>query len=306
MDLFCKKSVQTKTGETVTQEREGELLMLCISLLESLFPIVGIFSIRLLGSIYAYAFTVLIATIVLTALLASKKNLHTLLEKNAQKDLLLTTFFITVMFLLVFFALHYTSAGNVAVLMFLQLLFSYLYFNVFGNEKMLFLHTLGALFMGFGALILLLPKQFLPNIGDLLALIAASIAPVANIYQRRARKQVGSVTILTYRNLLSTPLLFLIAFFVEQTPALHTIQKAIPYLLFNGLFVYVLSKILWIEALRRISITKMSAMLAFTPVYTLLFAHFMLGESLGIDKITAMGIILSGSFLLTRPTKIPA
>jgi len=44
--------------------------------------------------------------------------------------------------------MQYTTAGNMAVIIFLQLLFAYLYFNVIGKEKMDSLDLIGAFIVG--------------------------------------------------------------------------------------------------------------------------------------------------------------
>ena len=284
----------------VTRQKEGELIMLVTCFLESFFPIVSIFTIQLIGSLFSYAITILIATILFFALLLYRKELYTLKNKEAQSDLLWTTFYITLLFLLIFISLRYTTAGNVAVILFLQLLFSYIYFNLFGSEKIETIHAIGAFIMGVGAIVLLWPKNFDFNIGNLLALIASALGPIANFYQKRAREKVSAITILTYRNIVALPVLFLMAFVFESVPAQEALEKAMPYLLFNAVVIYVIAKIFWIEALRRISITKMSALLAFSPIFTLIFSHYLLSEELGIKQFVCMGIIIFGSFLLVK------
>lgn len=283
------------------KEREGEIFMVILSILESLFPIFSLFSIALVGAIYSYAFVVMIATLILALILIMQKKWSTLFIFKAQKDLLLTSLFITTLFLLLFISLRYTSAGNVAVLIFLQLLFSYIYFNLFGSEKLTPLHTLGAFFMGSGAIVMLFPEDLQFNIGDALALAAAAIAPVANFYQKRARSQVSTITILTYRNLVALPVLFTIAFVFEPLPTQEKLIAALPWLLANGIIIYVIAKILWIEALHRISITKISAMVALVPLFTLLFAYFILYEVPSLRQVLGILPILIGGYLITRP-----
>ena len=283
------------------KEREGEILMVMLSILESLFPIFSLFSIALIGAIYSYAFVVVIATVILVTILITKKGWKTLFIPEAQKDLLLTSFFITMLFLLLFISLRYTTAGNVAVLIFLQLLFSYLYFNIFGSEKLTPLHMLGAFVMGAGAIIMLFPEDLQFNLGDGMALAAAAIAPIANLYQKRARAHVGSITILTYRNLVALPVLFLMALLFEPLPEQEKLIDALPYLLANGILVYVIAKIFWIEALHRISITKMSAMIALIPLFTLITAYFILNEVPMMQQLLGIVPILIGGYLITRP-----
>jgi drug/metabolite transporter (DMT)-like permease len=118
------------------EERKGEIYMLLLSVIESWFPILSLFAIPLIGAMYSFALSIVIATIIFLALGLYQKKGHELFQKDARKDLLLTTFFINLLFILVFLGLQYTTAGNMAVIIFLQLLFAYLYFNVFGSDRL--------------------------------------------------------------------------------------------------------------------------------------------------------------------------
>lgn len=285
----------------MTTTREGELYAVLLSLLESLFPILAMFAIAQVGAIHAYSWIIVFATLALIVILGIKEGYKSLFVAAAQKDLLLTSFFISTMFVLIFLGLQYTTAGNAAVIMTLQLFFSYLYFNVLGSETMTRLHTVGAFLMGIGALIILFPPDFSFNSGDLLVFSAAAIAPLANLYQKRARSHVGAITILTYRNIVALPFLFALAWAFEHIPTPERFMAALPYLVSVALLVYVLSKILWIEALHRIGITKLSAMIAFMPIFTLVFAFFILGELPSLREVLGIFPVLAGAYLITRP-----
>lgn len=286
----------------MTNERRGELYMLTLTLFESWFPIVALFSIGLIGSLFTFAFTVLLATLVFLALVFYKKSFGEFLRFDAYKNLMLTSLYITLLFGLIFTGLQYTTAGNMAVIIFLQLVFSYIYFNLFGKEKLSAPHTAGALMMGAGALVILFPADFTLNKGDLLILLAAAIAPVANLYQKRARAQVGSETILAFRSLVSLPFLFGVAYATEALPTAENLRAALIYLLINGVVIMGVSKMLWIEALHRISITKMSAMLALMPLFTLFFAYIALDEVPSLQQIAGIMPILIGGYLITKPS----
>ena len=285
------------------EERKGEIYMLLLSLIESWFPILSLFSIPLIGAIYSYTFAIVIATVIFLSLLVYQKKVPELFQKNALKDLLLTTLFINLLFVLVFIGLQYTTAGNMAVIIFLQLLFAYLYFNLFGSDTLSPMHTAGAAVMGLGALTVLVPDDLSFNRGDLIILIAAAIAPFANLYQKRARSYVSSETILAFRNVVALPVIFALAYLFEPVPTAENLIKAAPYLLVIGFLVFGLAKVLWIEALHRISITKVSAMLALPPIFTLIFAYFTLDEVPGIRQVLGIIPILIGGYLITRPAK---
>jgi len=210
------------------EERKGEIYMLLLSLIESWFPILSLFSIPLIGAIYSYTFAIVIATVIFLSLLVYQKKVPELFQKNALKDLLLTTLFINLLFVLIFIGLQYTTAGNMAVIIFLQLLFAYLYFNLFGSDTLSPMHTAGAAVMGLGALTVLVPDDLSFNRGDLIILIAAAIAPFANLYQKRARSYVSSETILAFRNVVALPVIFALAYLFEPVPTQENLIKAAP------------------------------------------------------------------------------
>ena len=287
----------------MTKEREGELLMVGLSILESWFPILSIVSMSYIGALHTYTYSLLIALVFFIVIMYKRDKFKELKNKEAYKDLLLTSFWITTLFLLVFIGMQYTTAGNMAVIIFLQLLFSFLYFNVFGKEKMEKVHIIGAAIMGVGALIILVPDDISFNKGDLLILLAAAIAPIANLYQKRARGYCSSETILGFRTAIGLPFIAVMAWYFEPATTLEGFKQALPALLFIGILIYVISKILWIEALHRISITKVSAMMGLVPMMTLIFAYFYLHEIPQFRQIMGIIPVLVGGYLITKPVK---
>lgn len=284
-------------------EREGELLMVGLALIESWFPIFSIIAMSYVGALHTFTYSLLIALVFFILLMLKRDRFKELKNRVAYRDLLLTSFFITLLFTLVFIGMRYTTAGNMAVIIFLQLLFSYLYFHVFGDEKIDTLHLLGAIIMGVGAMIILFPQELIFNKGDLLILIAAAIAPIANLYQKRARKFCSSETILGFRTVIGLPFIALMAYLFEPSVSYGAFLSALPYILFIGTVIYVVSKIMWIEALHRISITKVSAMMGLVPMMTLFFAYFYLNEVPEIRQVLGIIPILLGGYFLTKPIK---
>jgi len=287
----------------MTKEREGELLMLGLAMIESWFPILSIVSMSYIGALHTYMYSLIIALVFFIVIMFKRDRFKELKNKEAYKDLLLTSFWITTLFLLVFIGMQYTTAGNMAVIIFLQLLFAYLYFNVIGKEKMDSLHLIGAFIMGVGALIILVPDDLSFNKGDLLILVGAAIAPFANFYQKRARTYCSSETILGFRTVVGLPFIAVMAWYFEPATTYEGLMSALPYLLIIGIAVYVISKIMWIEALHRISITKVSAMMGLVPVMTLLFAYFYLHEVPELRQLMGIVPVLIGGYMLTKPSE---
>lgn len=285
----------------MTREREGELLMIGLSILESWFPILSIVCIGYVGALHTYMYSLIIAFFFYVGLMYKRKRFAELKNKDAYKDLLLTTFWITFIFTLIFIGMRYTTAGNMAVIVFLQVLFSYLYFNLWGKEKMDKLHLVGMVLMTIGALIVLVPEDLSFNKGDWLILLASAAAPIVNLYQKRAREYCSSETILGFRTVVGFPFVALLALSLEPSVSYDNFIQALPYLFLIGVGVYVGAKIMWIEALNRISITKLSAMLALLPMMTLFFAYLYLGEVPHIRQIIGIIPILVGGYFITKP-----
>jgi len=287
----------------MTKEREGELLMVGLSILESWFPILSIVAMSYVGALHTYMYSLVIAFFFYMAIMYKRDRFKELKNRDAYKDLLLTTFWITFIFTLIFIGMRYTTAGNMAVIVFLQVLFSYLYFNVFGKEKMETIHLIGAFIMGVGALVILFPEDFAFNKGDWLILISAAAAPIVNLYQKRAREYCSAETILGFRTVVGFPFVALMAYFLEPAVSYENFMSALPYMFLIAVGIYVAAKIMWIEALNRLSITKLSAMLALLPLFTLIFAYFYLGEVPEFRQMLGILPILIGGYLITKPVE---
>ncbi len=281
-------------------ERRGILYAWLMAMLEGLFPILSIFILRYMGSLYAYAFSISVATLFFLLYLAVKRRLHELVQRDARYDLFMTALLINFMFVLIFSGLRFTTAANMSVIIIMQFFFAYLYFNVFGSEKMGFLPTVGAFLMAIGGMVVVFPEDFRVNTGDLLILAAAAVAPVANVYQKRARTHVSAETILAFRNSVAIPVLLILAWLFEKPLESEAFKKAIGFILLNGMLIFTLAKILWIEALHFTSITKLSAMVSLIPVFTLIFSWFIFGELPDTRAMVGMVLVILGSLLIVR------
>ncbi len=287
----------------MTREREGELLMLSLSVIESWFPILSIVAMSYVGALHTYMYSLIIAFFFYMGIMYKRDRFKELKNRAAYKDLLLTTFWITTIFTLIFIGLRYTTAGNMAVIVFLQVLFSYLYFNVLGKEKMDNIHLFGAILMTIGALVILIPNDMKFNKGDWLILSASAMAPIVNLYQKRARQYCSAETILGFRTVVGFPFVAVLAYILEPAVTWDNFKLAFPYIFLIATLIYVAAKIMWIEALNRITITKLSAMLALMPLFTLVFAYFYLGEVPEFRQILGILPVLVGGYFITKPVK---
>lgn len=72
-----------------------------------------------------------------------------------------------------------------------------------------------------------------------------------------------------------------------------------PHIL-GGLFCYVISVVVWIMVLSRVEVGMAYPMVSFGYVITALAAWWWFGESLSMERIIGIGVIILGVFLITR------
>jgi drug/metabolite transporter (DMT)-like permease len=287
------------------RQHQGEAYAIALSVIEAHFPIFAFFTVTALGALHAYFYSLLIATVLLVGWVSLRGKLNELRRTQAWRDLALTSLFITSLFSLIFLALNHTSPSHVAIILFLQVLFSYLFLGRRRGETLDPPHLIGVILMTLGALIILFPGELTLNPGDALALLAAMIAPFANLFQKRARSHVSSETILMVRSLIALPVLYLLATLIETKPAWPEIEAQWLWLFLTGAGVFVVSKIFWIEALHRLPITKVNALFAFSPLLTMGLAWWWLQDAPTWTQILGALPVLVGSYFITQKIQPP-
>ena len=280
---------------------KGELYAISLTLIDGWFPILALLSVQALGAIYTYFYSLTIAAMLLFFLLWQRKQLSELKRSAAYFNLFMVSLTITSLYILVFLSLKFTTPNHVALILFLQVLFAYLFFGRRQEEQLNRVHLVGVILMTLGAVIVLFPKDFHLNIGDGLVLLASLIAPLANHYQKQARKQVSPMSILFVRSLLALPFLYLLAVWLEPQPTLQLLWQQLPWLFLIGALAFVVGKILWIEAIHLLPITKVNALYAFAPIFTMLLSYWLLNQPPTLNQVLGALPILLGSYFITRP-----
>jgi len=72
-----------------------------------------------------------------------------------------------------------------------------------------------------------------------------------------------------------------------------------PYI-FGGLSCYVISVVVWIMALSRVNVSVAYPMLSIGYVVNAIAAWYLFGESISLTKLTGIGIIIFGVFIVSR------
>lgn len=290
----------------LSETRKGELAVLGEAVLWGFFPIVTILSYSSFSPALSLAWSTLFAAIFFGVVTVARNKASELFRPGIFKFVVLSAFFIGWMFYgLYFLGLKFTTSGNASIVALMELFFAYLLFNVWKKQKFSPAHTLGAVLMLAGAVIILYPKQGLSfHGGDWIVLAATACAAFGNYYQQKLRMQISSEPLLFLRSLLTFPFFFLLAYVFKTDSQWLPHGRELWLLLFNGMLILGFSKAIWLEGIHRISVTKAEALASIGPLLTLFYAYIFFRQSPTIWQIASFIPLAVGLVLLTY-TKSP-
>jgi drug/metabolite transporter (DMT)-like permease len=283
-------------------ETQGDLFIFAESLLWSFFPIMVLLAGNFLPNLYITGISTLIAFLFFAIVVTWQKSWSELKNKAAWKPMLISTFFIGVLFYItLFWGTSLTTAGNASILSLMEIFFAFLVLGVIWKKEPILPHRVwGAVLMVIGAILVKFSGSWQSNIGDWIVVFATAIPSVGNFYMQEARKLVSASTLMMVRSALSAPVILLLAGFTSPLPNSDQILEALPYLLIIGLFLLGLSKMLWVEGIHRINITKAVTLHTIIPVFTLIWAFFWLNEQPTWWQILGFIPIALGAVLVLR------
>ena len=97
----------------------------------------------------------------------------------------------------------------------------------------------------------------------------------------------------------------MLAFLLGSQTSWSVAQKSIWFLLINGFVVLGFSKILGLEGIHRISVTRAASIACFAPLFTLFFAYLILHQVPTIWQLSSIAPLLIGLVLLNYQKSAP-
>ena len=289
----------------LSDERVGEISLLSMSILWAFFPIISILIFSTLQPLMTAALSTLCAGVFFLLIMFKKNLWHEMLVREAWPDILKATITIGILvYAFYFVGLKTTTAGNASIISLTEVLFAVIILRYWQNERLSSNQMLGAGIMVVGAFMVLLTDTFSVKSGDLFILLAAAIAPFGNKYAKASLKYVSSYTVMFIRSAISGFILLLMSFFLEGLVSISLGFKASIFLFINGALLLGVSKIMWLEGIRRMSVSKATSFLPIIPGFTLIFAYYILGEIPTVYQVMGLGVITIGFFLLINKSKI--
>jgi drug/metabolite transporter (DMT)-like permease len=135
--------------------------------------------------------------------------------------------------------------------------------------------------------------------GILIMLIAVVSAIFYNVILIRLTKHYSVFTIITYQNGLGA-IYFLPVFFIFEYNHFQQVEFSIGLLtplLELSLLASGFAFIFFTLAMKKLGVSKANVFINLIPVFTAVFAYFMLDEPLGFIKLAGIGLVISGLFL---------
>lgn len=298
-----------RMGNPLTKTRQGELYALAQASLYSFFPIFALLVYRSMTPLYCAALSTLIGALFFAIILTIQKKWHEFKIKSAHIDILVATLLIGVAYYaLVFIGIKKTTADNASIMLLMEIFFSLFILRLWKKEFLTKSHITGAILMSIGAFLILFQGGIRINAGNVIILGATALPPIGNYFAQKARQQVSSTMIMFIRSLISGVFLLFLARFIDPAPTAAQFSQSLVYIASIGFLFMGLTKIFWIEAIHRLPITKTVAFESLCPLFTMIFAYFILHEIPAAWQLFGIIPIFAGIWLLTTCPKkgVPA
>jgi drug/metabolite transporter (DMT)-like permease len=285
----------------MTEGQKGNAYIIFEGLIWSLFPIVTILGLKGVPSIVGLFWATLFSAVFFLAIIIVRGKWQELKNLQVWKYSFGVAIFIGVIFYgLFFYGLTKTVSANGAIVALFEVATSYILFQVIHKEFISRKQILGIIFATFGALLIFIPKFGHFYGGDIFILLATFFAPFGNWYQQKARNIASSETIMLIRNIITIPFLLILTILIGTSPFVRLPGNTIWWLLLNGILIFGLSKLLWVEGIHRMTVTKALAINSLSPFFTIIFAWILIGDSPTPAQLLSLPLLVIGIFLLTN------
>ncbi|MGQ9722837.1 MAG: DMT family transporter, partial [Candidatus Jordarchaeum sp.] len=152
-----------------------------------------------------------------------------------------------------------------------------------------------------GTIIVLYNGVLSLNIGDILVLLTPLFWQIAHVLGRKILEKASTYVVTTGRILYGGLLLFILTLVPGFSEYGFLVDPGIVLILvLQGLIAFAGSALVWYEAIARINLSKATAIIAPYPIFSVILAWTLLGETVSIYQIAGLAIILVGMLLLTK------
>lgn len=289
------------------QEKIGVIFAFTGTAMWGIFPVLVNRGTQNIPPIMFAAITTLLAACGSFIYAALKGKLHELKNKKSYASLLMVTLCIVIIpYILFFIGSSKTSGINSSLLLLSEIIFTLLFTPLIG-EKTTSKKLIGATGVFIGAILILYNGTFSLNAGDLLIIFSTATYPIGNFYAKKALNDVSPAIILLVRFFLGGLFIFFFALLAERQSNITQIMlQNWQIVLFTGLVLLGIGKVIWYEGLKRLDISKAISLSMTFPLFSLIVLIVFFKEKpstyqwIGIS-IMALGVYFSVKRQSTDP-----
>ncbi len=288
------------------QEKTGEIFILSQVILFSIFPIIMSHTTKLMPPLLFAALTTLISSFFFFIHLVYTNKIKEIFNKKALKYCILVTLLIVVIpSILIFKGTKLTSGINTAIFLQMEILFALPICAILIKEKITKIRLISNLIIALGAILVLYNGSLQLNKGDLLIIAGTIIYPFGNIYAQKALKIISPSAALLFRSFLGGSILLLISLIFENSSHLivPSIKEHFWAIVVSGILVMGLSKWLWYQGLKRLDVTKATALAMTYPAFSLIIAVIFTNEKATLYQVLGLAVMMFGIYLSTSKDK---
>ena len=288
------------------QEKTGVIFVLIEAVMWGMFPVLVNRGVHDIPPMLFAAITTILASIGAFIYTALNGKISELKNKKSYASLIMVTLCIVIIpYILFFIGTGMTSGINSSMLLLSEIIFTLL-FTPFIGEKTTSQKLIGALGVFIGAVIISYNGGSI-NIGDILIILSTATYPIGNFYAKKALNNVSPSVILFVRFFLGGIFILAVSFLLEPSADIIGIfSKNIYTILFTGLILLGLSKIIFYEGLKRLDISKAISIANTFPVFSLIFLMAFYKEIPTVQQFIGILIMLIGLiFAIKRQSADP-
>lgn len=284
----------------ISEKRKGELYLYPNIVVWGLFPVMTAFSFTQVPSLLSYAWSLLFATLFFSLTISLRGKWNEIRNLELWRHTVFILLFIGIWYYGFYFVgLSLTTPGNAAIISLFEVLTSVVFFHILRRDHISREHVAGAALMILGALVVLGRNFSHVNLGDLFILCATLASPIGNLFQQRAREVASSDMVMFLRSATTIPFALALAYLLGMQAPLIDVRAGLVVLILNGVLFLGIQKVLWIEAIHRISVTKAVALSSLAPFVTLVAAWAVLNQSPTVWQLASLAPFVLGTLFLT-------
>lgn len=291
-----------KYSDRMSVETIGLIFIFIQILAVSIQPVFTKLIVGTINPLFAASIASLIGCIIPLILLIKSGSLRIIFQKENLKEILLIGFFGTTMtYLLFFFGASMTSGINTAILMQAEPIYSLFLGYFLLKEKVTSKQILATFLIVAGVIIVIYNGIISLNLGDLLILLTPLFYQISHVIAKKTINKIGTFTVQTGRYLFAGLTLFIISSILGANQFNLLVEpRNFATILALGFIVAGIGSLAWYEAIKRINLSKATAMIAPYSILSVTLAWFVLNETPSIYQIIGLALVLTGILSLAK------